>query len=322
MKGTYQIIVQNKKIKYEFEICRNITVIRGDSATGKTALVDMIREYYENGLDSGIKLQCEKACVVLEGRNWTVQLQAISDSLVFIDEGNTFVTSREFASAIRNTDNYYIIVSRESLAMLPYSVTEIYGIRNSGKFGSLKQTCHELYHIYGDVYPDQVIHPDVVVTEDSNAGFQFFELICSKNKIECVSAYGKSNIFKMLTQQRGKIILVIADGAAFGSEMEKLMKLCKTNKSIRLFLPESFEWMILKSGVLKEPGLNEIIKDPAMYIESSIYFSWERFFTDLLVQKTGLSYLKYSKSTLNQAYMQPFVMELVLKVMDKIALSK
>lgn len=47
----------------------NITVIRGDSATGKTALADMIREYYENGLHSGIKLQCEKTCVVLEGRN-------------------------------------------------------------------------------------------------------------------------------------------------------------------------------------------------------------------------------------------------------------
>ena len=49
MKGSHKIIVQNKRIRYDFEIRRNITVIRGDSATGKTALVDMIREHYENG---------------------------------------------------------------------------------------------------------------------------------------------------------------------------------------------------------------------------------------------------------------------------------
>lgn len=149
MKGTYRIIVQNKKIKYEFEIHRNITVIRGDSATGKTALVNMIREYYENGASSGVDLSSDKACAVLEGRNWKIQLTAVSDSFVFIDEGNTFVSSKEFAAAIQKTDNYYVIVTREGLGTLPYSVTEIYGIRNSGKYGSLKKTYNELYQIYG-----------------------------------------------------------------------------------------------------------------------------------------------------------------------------
>lgn len=32
--------------------------------------------------------------------------------------------------------------------MLPYSVTEIYGIRNSGKYGMLKQVYNEMYQIY------------------------------------------------------------------------------------------------------------------------------------------------------------------------------
>ncbi len=36
MKGSYHIIVQNNRIKFEFDIRRNITIIRGDSATGKT----------------------------------------------------------------------------------------------------------------------------------------------------------------------------------------------------------------------------------------------------------------------------------------------
>lgn len=33
MRGTHRIIVQNKRIRYDFEIRRNITIIRGDSAT-------------------------------------------------------------------------------------------------------------------------------------------------------------------------------------------------------------------------------------------------------------------------------------------------
>ena len=53
MTGAYRVVVQNRKIKFDFEIRRNITILRGDSATGKTTLVEMIREYEELGPDSG-----------------------------------------------------------------------------------------------------------------------------------------------------------------------------------------------------------------------------------------------------------------------------
>ena len=60
MKGSYHIIVQNKRIRYEFDIRRNITIIRGDSATGKTTLFDMITLAAKNGDSSGVMIQCEK----------------------------------------------------------------------------------------------------------------------------------------------------------------------------------------------------------------------------------------------------------------------
>ena len=195
MKGTHRIIVQNKRIRYDFEIKRNLTIIRGDSATGKTTLVDMIREYYENGSGSAIELICDKECTVLEGRTWTGQLSLMKDSIVFIDEGNDFVMSDEFASTIRNTDNYYVIVTREGIPSLPYSVDEIYGIRNSGKYGTLKKTYNEFYHLYQVKDFQQKVRPDKVITEDSNAGYQFFKGICDRNnQISCISAMGKSNI--------------------------------------------------------------------------------------------------------------------------------
>ena len=62
MKGSVHIIVENDRINYEFVLRRNLTIIRGDSATGKTTLVDMIREYKSLGEESGVELFCEKGC--------------------------------------------------------------------------------------------------------------------------------------------------------------------------------------------------------------------------------------------------------------------
>lgn len=49
------------------------------------------------------------------------------------------------------------------------------------------------------------------------------------------------------------------------------------------------------------------------YIESSQYFSWERFFTDLLIKKSRGSYLEYNKKNLNKAYLTAAVKRKILK---------
>ena len=99
MTGSYEIVVSNVKVRYEFTIRRNITVVKGDSATGKTTLVEMIREHYEAGVSSGIDLKCEKTCRVLAGRDWNVLLGVMHDSIIFIDEDNEFLPTDDFARA-------------------------------------------------------------------------------------------------------------------------------------------------------------------------------------------------------------------------------
>lgn len=76
--------------------------------------------------------------------------------------------------------------------MLPYSVTEVYGIRNSGKYGDLKQTYNEMYQIYGDVNPNTIVCPKTVITEDSGAGFT---LLVEKTK-DTYLAYAKNTLNK------------------------------------------------------------------------------------------------------------------------------
>lgn len=131
--------------------------------------MNMIREYYENGISSGIEITCDKVCAVVEGRDWKAVLDTMKERIIFIDEG---------------------------------------------------------------------------------------------------------------------IVLAIADGAAFGSEMDRVMKLLDKKKNIVLYLLESFEWLILKSDILNDKEVREILMDVSQYVESSEYFSWERYFTTLLIEKT------------------------------------
>lgn len=320
MKGKHRIVVSTKRLKYDFELRRNLTIIQGDSATGKTTLVDMIRDFVNNPSGTPVELICDKKCYVLEGTLWKEQLTGISDSIIFIDEGNEFIKSVDFAQEIQQTDNYYVIVTRESLPALPYSVEEIYGIRTSGKYGTLKQSYHEFYRLYGENTYENVVKPEVILTEDSNSGYQFFDHICKENNLICESMDGKSNVFHYLNTHRNEKILVIADGAAFGSEIDKVLQLIYRRKNVALYLPESFEWMILASGVLKNHAVDAILSAPSEHIESKDYFSWERFFTSVLVEETKDSYMAYAKRKINPVYLDGAIKKAILAQMGKVQL--
>lgn len=321
MKGKHRIVVSTKRLKYDFELRRNLTIIRGDSATGKTTLVDMVREFVNNPSGTPIDLVCDKKCFVLDGALWKEQLSGIVDSIVFIDEGNEFIKTTEFADEIQKTDNYYVIVTRESLPALPYSVEEIYGIRTSGKYGTLKQSYHEFYRLYGVETYEKNVNPEVIVTEDSNSGYQFFAQVCRENKLSCESMNGKSNVFHYLNKHKDEKILVIADGAAFGSEIDRVLQLIERRKNVALYLPESFEWMILSTGILKNSQVENMVNDPSEFVESREYFSWERFFTAVLIDATKDTYLAYVKRKLNVAYLGQSIETLILGQMGKVELA-
>ena len=162
------------------------------------------------------------------------------------------------------------------------------------------------------------LKPTQVITEDSNSGYQFFQKVCTDNGINCKSASGKSNIFKLLLDETKQEVLVIADGAAFGSQMERIMGLAVVQQNFHVYLPESFEWLILRSGLLEDSEISKILESPEKYVDSLHYFSWERFFTDLLMQRTSNSYLSYTKSKLNPVYLQEQEKTAILSVIPKI----
>lgn len=61
-----------------------------------------------------------------------------------------------------------------------------------------------------------------------------------------------------------------------------------------------------------------ILENPEDYIDSKLYFSWERYFTKILVEKTKDSYLKYSKSKLNETYLHEKNRRVILESLEGI----
>ena len=325
MKGMHHIVIQNKRIRFAFSIKRNITIIRGDSATGKTTLFSMIEEYGNLGKDSGVQIQCDKACVALSGKYWQETLENIHDSIVFVDEDSRFLKTKDFAKRIRNSNNYYVLITRENLPALPYSVEEIYGIHCSGRYMDTRQVYNLFYKIYSETNPGKLLVKSLV-TVDAQAGFTFFSQVAMTRGICCESADGKSNILgilqKRLLNKEQKETLVIADGAAFGPEMAHISQLLRGNVNIKLYLPESFEWLLLYADILNKPFIRKRLEEAENYIESEKYFSWERYFTDLLMEETEDSPYPYDKSNLKDFYLQDKVVQKVLEAMAPICLAK
>lgn len=82
MRGRHEIIVRNMRIQYKFAIERNITILRGDSATGKTTMIEMVAAYQRSGEQSGVTIRADRPCVVLTELNWQMQLSLIHDSII------------------------------------------------------------------------------------------------------------------------------------------------------------------------------------------------------------------------------------------------
>ena len=317
MKGKYKVIVRNNKLHYEFEIKRNITIIQGDSATGKTTLINMLRQAENLGESSGVDVLSNVPCRILEGVSWKLILQNTAGTIFFIDEENAFINTEEFAAEVRGSDNYFVLITRENLYNLPYSVEEIYGLYASGRYQNTKKIYQQMYRIYSDIQ-ELPIKPELFIVEDSNSGYEFFKAISDEKNLECESAGGKSNIFSKIKNVKSKDVCVIADGAAIGPEMNGLYEISHKKKNIHLYLPESFEWIVLKSGLIDDREIRKILETPELFIDSKKYFSWERFFTNLLIEKTKNSYLQYRKSAINKTYLHSKNKEKILNCIEAI----
>lgn len=76
MRGEHLVTVRNNKVQIKLPIRRNLTILKGRSATGKSTLIDLVGQFDELGPDSGVVVSCDVPCKVLSGKNWQRDLDS------------------------------------------------------------------------------------------------------------------------------------------------------------------------------------------------------------------------------------------------------
>ena len=278
MKGKYHFKVYNKKLLFEFDIKRNITFIQGNSATGKTTLLNMMYDYLLSGRGSGITVE----------------------------------TNAKFMVYLRKS--LFVFINRKALKMLPYSVTEIYRLQNEyseeekKQVYTLQQRYPTLTYMNGNV--------NLIATEDSKSGLEFFSKVF--NNIEITSTYGNTKVISFLENIENTDILCIVDGAAFGCFIKDLISTCNQHptKHITYWAPESFEFLLLTAKTINFPELDKILKDTSNYVDCIKFVSWERFYTFLMETKSN-GQAAYDKHSITQFYITEENINKVLKIFPK-----
>lgn len=329
MIGEVDIKVVYGDVTYLLHLRRNITIIRGHSGTGKQVLVNAIerattgKAVRDDNNDIRVQIVCPYKCLQIQGSNWENDIKSARNSIIFIDEYHQeWLRSEDFARAVKNSQNYFVLVTRDQLKQLQYSVNEIYELVESKHYVNIKGIVNVNQPvIYRSRILNELIRPSVVITEDSNQGYELYRELINKD-IKVVPAGSKQKIAYNLMKQMQAIpdgyVLAIADGAAFGCHYEELKKIIDRYERLALYLPEQTEWLILKSGIIPDKTgiIKETMDDPYNHIGSE-YASWESYFDEFIEKATaGVKYLKYSKSRLTDFYKQPENIEKIRKVMQ------
>lgn len=207
METKHDVIVNNKRgVQFKFTVYRKFTIIRGDSATGKTTLFQMVSDAASSRM-SGVTVSCNVPVRPLNESGYLRELQEESGRIYVIDEDFGPLKSMEFAKAATISDNCFLIITRESLSAIPYSYKEIYGIKASGKFHSLER-----------IFPDYetLRDADAIVTEDEDSGYEYYKTYFG-SKVS--SSKGNSNLSKYGSDNT----LLIGDGCAIGAYIQDLL---------------------------------------------------------------------------------------------------
>lgn len=295
MTGSFLVEIKNADVCYKFTVRRNITVLRGEGATGKTMLYKLVDTF--NNVDSrGVSVRVSRGSTIE-----TLNRQRFNDGVLrnhtnqnrifIIDENSDFVYSNDFAVQAQSSGYYFILINRDKLDQISCSIHEIYQLHTTDtRVVTFDRIYSEVCYGVPRFYPH-------IITEDSGAGRQFFSRLNTASEV--ISADGRSKIKSRLKDIPGAT-LVIADGAALGFNIAEILESIK-HKGGCLIAMESFEYVILKSGIVhsKDSRLQQL-DDPN--VDSTVYSSWERYYTSLLCELTRGTVLAYQKAHLTPEY--------------------
>lgn len=296
MIGKYDILVESSRVSYELSIDRKYTILQGSSSTGKTRFFNgVMDELGEYTVTCDVPLVAVPTSKVFES---FARSQKDEECIYVIDENVCSVFQmrdlyHSFAKLSYSMSGYFILITRSEIQALPYSPESVLffkGVKEGKKY--INRAVNR--YTWEDT---EVMYPDKVIVEDLKAGYAFY-----KNTLKCeiVSADGNSNISKVLNcvaEEHNRNIFVIGDGAGIGAYINSIFGAKeyaeRMGRHVKLFFPESFEYLVLLALV----GEIEQLMRTYDYADSKEYKSWEDYYTKLLRHVTE-RYGGYKKGVL------------------------
>lgn len=310
MIGKYILDVNDGNVHYRLVLERQITIITGNSGTGKTSFYNLIYDrVFRDNKGISIESDVEVVPLALPPKNWERVLNPYDNSIIIIDETSLAIHSKEFDAYVNGNNNYYILITRNPLTNLSYSVKSVFKL-DSEKSEITNLWEYKLDNLYEFGTRRILKSTTDIVTEDSGTGYEFFSRLAG-DYISVDSLDGAGNAYNYIKSSHiDKSYLIVVDGSNFGRYMKKCYEKLEYIDNIRIWAPESFEYLLLSSGCLNSilsnvAELKSVLENTYDYVDTTEFLTWERFFTHYLVQATkdirGWNY-PASKSSLPNGY--------------------
>lgn len=280
------IKIRRGRVTYEFNLKRSVSVIKGDSGSGKTLLSKCIADYESYGPSSGVVIECQKrvVCITKDPLDYNSQAHLYGDCIVIIDENVHFTGSKKVLfETLRKAGAWVVLISRKESVKkyVECAVDSVYVIEQQGSVRHLVPAL--------ELRPNKKL-PDILYVEDTGSGCTFFSKICKE--VHSLGGIGNFHGYS-LAELSGNTFAI--DLAILGLVMWDFMPLY-SDGLFDVINMDSFESMMLNSPVFDAvKGIKEIRS--GNNANAKEYYSWERYYTEALTHiMNDLHMLRYGKS--------------------------
>ncbi len=220
------------KLTYILNLEYRVTIIEGNSATGKTELIRRLDD------SENRQISVTSPMPIMHINSKVLRLtKTLRDDIIYIMDENDNIEDHDMVNIINNSKCKFILITRNTtLPNINYGIRQIYYFRNSGKYNILTK----LYNI--DNSNVDISKLQSIITEDSGSGKKFYEKTLN---MSILSSNGNSNITNYMSNNQ----CIIIDELGFGPYIKLVYRKLKNN-NIALIYPRSFEYLILISGIL------------------------------------------------------------------------
>lgn len=224
----FSIELINYEYHYLIQVKSRITVILGDSSTGKTNLIRKLDKEYKS-----FSIASKYELYTVHYRN-TALMGHVHDVCLLVDLDEEL--SEDVIDFINKTDVvkdniYFILFGRRGLKNLPISIDNLYEFKViKGITKNIQKYSSEMLYLTEDKVKQ-------FVTEDSKSGYKFIKECFSNTE----SLNGASNYRRLLKDDS----LVFIDALGFGGYISEFLSYVKhERKNVQYILWRSFEYFL------------------------------------------------------------------------------